>query len=107
MAGPKKIVSVWNPKGGQGKSLIVLNLAAAVSEPELLPWFFAAMPKATPSTVAKARSFSLRRRRRMHVRKRSIWGLALKGRGLSVGSSSAFIVRIGSGGRPPGLQGTM
>ena len=24
-----KIVSVWNPKGGQGKSLIGLNLAAA------------------------------------------------------------------------------
>ena len=35
---PMKIVSVWNPKGGQGKGLIALNLAsAAVSELELNP----------------------------------------------------------------------
>ena len=32
-----KTVSVWNPKGGQGKSLVAINLAAAVVELGLKP----------------------------------------------------------------------
>ena len=43
-----KIVSVWNPKGGQGKSLIALNLAAAaVSELELTPLVLCRDPQGT------------------------------------------------------------
>ena len=43
-----KIVSVWNPKGGQGKSLIALNLAAAaVSELELKPLVLCRDPQGT------------------------------------------------------------
>ena len=45
---PMKIVSVWNPKGGQGKSLIALNLAAAaVSELELTPLVLCRDPQGT------------------------------------------------------------
>ena len=45
---PMKIVSVWNPKGGQGKSLIALNLAAAaVSELELKPLVLCRDPQGT------------------------------------------------------------
>jgi len=32
-----KVVSVWNPKGGQGKSMLALNLAAAANEMGLKP----------------------------------------------------------------------
>ena len=32
-----KIVSIWNPKGGQGKSLLSINLAAAACEMGLKP----------------------------------------------------------------------
>ena len=42
-----KIVSVWNPKGGQGKSLIALNLAAAASELELNPLVLCRDPQGT------------------------------------------------------------
>ena len=43
-----KIVSVWNPKGGQGKSLIALNLAAAaMSELELTPLVLCRDPQGT------------------------------------------------------------
>ncbi len=43
-----KIVPVWNPKGGQGKSLIALNLAAAaVSELELMPLVLCRDPQGT------------------------------------------------------------
>ena len=43
-----KIVSVWNPKGGQGKTLIALNLAAAaVSELELRPLVLCRDPQGT------------------------------------------------------------
>ena len=43
-----KVVSVWNPKGGQGKSLIALNLAAAaVSELELKPLVICRDPQGT------------------------------------------------------------
>lgn len=42
------IVSVWNPKGGQGKSLIALNLAAAsVSELGLTPLVLCRDPQGT------------------------------------------------------------
>jgi len=45
---PMKIVSVWNPKGGQGRSLIALNLAAAaVSELELNPLVLCRDPQGT------------------------------------------------------------
>ena len=45
---PMKIVSVWNPKGGQGKSLIALNLAAAaVGELELTPLVLCRDPQGT------------------------------------------------------------
>ena len=45
---PMKIVSVWNPKGGQGKSLIALNLAgAAESELELRPLVLCRDPQGT------------------------------------------------------------
>ena len=45
---PMKIVSVWNPKGGQGKSLIALNLAAAaVSELEFKPLVLCRDPQGT------------------------------------------------------------
>ena len=43
-----KIVSVWNPKGGQGKSLIALNLAAAsVAELDLQPLVLCRDPQGT------------------------------------------------------------
>ena len=43
-----KVVSVWNPKGGQGKSLIALNLAAAaVAELELKPLVLCRDPQGT------------------------------------------------------------
>ena len=45
---PMNIVSVWNPKGGQGKSLIALNLAAAtVSELKLTPLVLCRDPQGT------------------------------------------------------------
>lgn len=34
---PVKTVSVWNPKGGQGKSMVAINLAAAAVELGLRP----------------------------------------------------------------------
>ena len=43
-----RIVSVWNPKGGQGKSLIALNLAAAAfAELELQPLVLCRDPQST------------------------------------------------------------
>ena len=43
-----RIVSVWNPKGGQGKSLIALNLAAAAfAELELQPLVLGRDPQST------------------------------------------------------------
>ncbi|MCP5073613.1 MAG: ParA family protein [Rhodobacteraceae bacterium] len=42
-----KIVSIWNPKGGQAKSLIAVNLAAAACEIELKPLVICGDPQGT------------------------------------------------------------
>jgi chromosome partitioning protein len=42
-----KIVSVWNPKGGQGKSLFSINLAAAACQIELKPLVICRDPQGT------------------------------------------------------------
>ena len=42
-----KIISVWNPKGGQGKSLFSINLAAAACEIDLNPLVICRDPQGT------------------------------------------------------------
>lgn len=49
-----KIVSIWNPKGGQGKSLLALNLAAcAVTELGLMPLVIDQDPQGTCQECSK------------------------------------------------------
>jgi chromosome partitioning protein len=42
-----KIVSIWNPKGGQGKSLFAVNLAAAACQVDLKPVVICRDPQGT------------------------------------------------------------
>jgi chromosome partitioning protein len=42
-----KIVSIWNPKGGQGKSLFAINLAAAACQVDLKPIVICRDPQGT------------------------------------------------------------
>lgn len=49
-----KIVSVWNPKGGQGKSLFAINLAGAACEIDLKPLVVCRDPQGTSMLFHKA-----------------------------------------------------
>lgn len=49
-----KLISVWNPKGGQGKSMIALNLAAAVVKLGLKPLLVCQDPQGTSLSYYKA-----------------------------------------------------
>jgi len=49
-----KVVSIWNPKGGQGKSLISINLAAAAFELGLKPLVICQDPQGTSTLFYKA-----------------------------------------------------
>ncbi|NDA91228.1 MAG: hypothetical protein EBY20_10100 [Alphaproteobacteria bacterium] len=42
-----KLVSIWNPKGGQGKSTLAINLAAASVELGLKPLVICQDPQGT------------------------------------------------------------
>lgn len=42
-----KLVSIWNPKGGQGKSMLAINLAAASVEMGLIPIVICQDPQGT------------------------------------------------------------
>jgi chromosome partitioning protein len=48
-----KIVDVWNPKGGQGKSMITINLAAAVVELGKKPLVICQDPQGTSTLYFK------------------------------------------------------
>ena len=48
-----KIVSVWNPKGGQGKSLLSINLAAAACELDFKPMVVCDDPQGTSTLFYK------------------------------------------------------
>lgn len=48
-----KIISIWNPKGGQGKSLIAVNLAAAACELDLKPLVVCDDPQGTSTLFSK------------------------------------------------------
>lgn len=49
-----KVVSVWNPKGGQGKSVIAINLGAAALELGLKPLVICQDPQGTSTLFYKA-----------------------------------------------------
>ena len=42
-----KLVSIWNPKGGQGKSMLAINLAASSVEMGLIPIVICQDPQGT------------------------------------------------------------
>ncbi|MDH5217108.1 MAG: ParA family protein [Gammaproteobacteria bacterium] len=44
-----KVVSIWNPKGGQGKSMLAINLAAAAFDLGLKPLVICQDPQGTSS----------------------------------------------------------
>ncbi len=46
-----KLVNIWNPKGGQGKSMIAVNLAAAAVEMGLKPLVICQDPQGTSSMM--------------------------------------------------------
>ncbi len=49
-----KIISIWNPKGGQGKSMLAINLAAAAFELGLKPLVVCQDPQGTSILYFKA-----------------------------------------------------
>lgn len=49
-----KLVSIWNPKGGQGKSTLAINLAAAATELGLKPLLVCQDPQGTSMLYFKA-----------------------------------------------------
>lgn len=51
-----KVISVWNPKGGQGKSLISLNLAAAAHAQGLKPLVICEDPQGTAVLAHSAKN---------------------------------------------------
>jgi len=53
-----KIVSIWNPKGGQGKSMISVNLAAAAVDLGLKPLVICQDPQGTSSLFYREGSLS-------------------------------------------------
>ena len=48
-----KAISVWNPKGGQGKSMLSLNLAGAAKTLQLKPIIICQDPQGTSTIFAK------------------------------------------------------
>lgn len=46
-----KLVNIWNPKGGQGKSMIAINLAAAAVQMGLKPLVICQDPQGTSSMI--------------------------------------------------------
>jgi len=48
-----KLISVWNPKGGSGKSTTSLNLAAAAHEIGLISWVVCKDPQGTATDFAE------------------------------------------------------
>jgi chromosome partitioning protein len=53
-----KLVSIWNPKGGQGKSMLAINLAAASLELGLKPLVICQDPQGTSMLYFRAGSIS-------------------------------------------------
>ena len=49
-----KLVSIWNPKGGQGKSMLAINLAAAAVEMGIKPLVVCQDPQGTSTKYYKA-----------------------------------------------------
>ncbi len=49
-----KVASIWNPKGGQGKSLLAINLAGAAIEQGLIPLVICQDPQGTSSEYGRA-----------------------------------------------------
>lgn len=49
-----KLVHIWNPKGGQGKSMIAINLAAAAVQMGLKPLVICQDPQGTSSMIHEA-----------------------------------------------------
>ncbi|NOR69627.1 MAG: AAA family ATPase [Methylomarinum sp.] len=48
-----KLISIWNPKGGQGKSMLAINLAAAAIEIGLKPLVICQDPQGTSTNYFK------------------------------------------------------
>ncbi len=46
-----KLINIWNPKGGQGKSMIAINLAAAAVQMGLKPLVICQDPQGTSSMI--------------------------------------------------------
>lgn len=51
---PIKLVSIWNPKGGQGKSMLAINLAGAALELGLKPLVICQDPQGTAMLYFKS-----------------------------------------------------